>query len=167
MPEPHIGAQAFIAPGAVLTGDVTVHNGAGVWYASVLRGDGDSICIGENSNIQDGCVLHTDPGFPLQVGRGVTVGHRALLHGCILEDGALVGMGAIVMNGAVVGTQAMVAAGALVPEGMQIPPRMLAVGVPAKIKRFLTDDELIKNRENAAEYVRLAQSRHETPAPRG
>ncbi|MDO5602661.1 MAG: gamma carbonic anhydrase family protein [Oscillospiraceae bacterium] len=157
MTEPRIDAEVFIASGAIVTGDVTLARGASVWHCAVLRGDCAAIEVGEDSNIQDGCVLHADPGFPLRVGCRVTVGHRAVLHGCTIEDEALVGMGAIVMNGAVIGRGAVVAAGALVPEGMQLPPKTLAMGVPAKVRRPLTQEELCRNRENAQEYLHLSR----------
>jgi carbonic anhydrase/acetyltransferase-like protein (isoleucine patch superfamily) len=154
---PLVDPTAWIAPGAVLAGDVTVGPEASVWYATVVRGDGDAIVIGARSNIQDGCVLHTDPGLRLVVGEGVSVGHRAVLHGCVIEDGVLVGMGAIVMNGARIGAGSIVAAGALVTEGVQVPPRSLVVGAPAKVRRELTEDEVQHIRHNADHYVAAAR----------
>jgi carbonic anhydrase/acetyltransferase-like protein (isoleucine patch superfamily) len=154
---PLVDPTAWIAPGAVLAGDVTVGPEASIWYATVVRGDGDAIVIGARSNIQDGCVLHTDPGLRLVVGEGVSVGHRAVLHGCVIEDGALVGMGAIVMNGARIGAGSIVAAGALVTEGVQLPPRSLVVGAPAKVRRELTEDEVQHVRHNADHYVAVAR----------
>lgn len=154
---PDLDPASWVAPGAVVAGAVTLGPSASVWYSSVVRADGDRITIGAGSNIQDGCVLHTDPGFHLQVGAGVTVGHRAVLHGCRIEDDVLVGMGAIVMNGAVVGTGSMVAAGALVSAGVVIPPRSLVMGAPGKVRRHTTDDELALIRLNAEHYVALAK----------
>jgi carbonic anhydrase/acetyltransferase-like protein (isoleucine patch superfamily) len=155
--EPQVDPSAWVAPGAVLAGEVSVGPEASVWYATVVRGDGDAIVIGARSNIQDGCVLHTDPGFRLVIGDGVSVGHRAVLHGCVIEDEVLVGMGAIVMNGARIGTGSLVAAGALVTEGAQIPARSLVVGSPAKVRRELTDEEVELVRYNATHYVALAR----------
>jgi carbonic anhydrase/acetyltransferase-like protein (isoleucine patch superfamily) len=154
---PRIAPSGWVAPDAVLAGDVEVGERASVWYATVIRADSDRISIGERSNIQDGCVLHTDPGLHLSVGAGVSVGHRAVLHGCTVEDDVLIGMGAIVMNRAVVGSGSIVAAGALVPEGVVVPPRSLVLGAPGKVRRETTDDELVMIRVNAQHYVDLAQ----------
>jgi carbonic anhydrase/acetyltransferase-like protein (isoleucine patch superfamily) len=136
-----VADTAWVAPGATLVGEVTVLEHASVWYACVLRGDGDRIRIGAGSNIQDGCVVHADPGFPVTVGKGVSVGHRAILHGCTVEDNVLVGMGAIVLNGAYIGRGSLVAAGAVVLEGTQVPPNSLVAGVPAKVRRDTTEEE--------------------------
>jgi carbonic anhydrase/acetyltransferase-like protein (isoleucine patch superfamily) len=126
----------------------------------VLRGDGDPIRIGERSNIQDGCLGHTDPGFPLTVGAGVSVEHRAVLHACTVEDDVLVGMGALVLSGARIGSGSLVAAGAVVLEGTEIPPRSLVAGVPAKVRREISDEELQRIHRNAQNYVdRLARYR--------
>ena len=157
MQKPQVDPSAWIAPSAVLVGDVTVGPQASVWYTTVVRGDGDAIRIGARTNVQDGCVLHTDPGLVLDVGADVSVGHRAVLHGCVIEDEVLVGMGAIVMNGARIGTGSLVAAGALVTEGTQVPPRSLVVGSPAKVRRALSDDEVVMVRYNAEHYVGLAE----------
>lgn len=156
MKQPSIDKTAYVAPGAVVTGDVVLGAGSSVWYTAVLRGDSASITVGKNTNVQDGCVLHTDADHAVVVGDDVTIGHRAIVHGCTVKDGALIGMGAIVLNGAVVGKNALVAAGALVPQGMEIPDGMLAVGMPAKVRRPLTEEELLHNRQNAEEYVQLA-----------
>lgn len=147
---------AWVAPTAVLTGDVRLGPGASVWYGCVLRGDGDVIAIGANSNVQDLTVMHADPGKPVHVGDGVTIGHRALLHGCTIGDGALVGMGAIVLNHADVGAGSLIGAGALVIEGATIPPRSLVLGSPAKVIRTLTDEEVAAIAGNADVYLRLA-----------
>jgi carbonic anhydrase/acetyltransferase-like protein (isoleucine patch superfamily) len=155
---PEVDPTAWVAPDAVLAGAVTIGPEASVWYATVIRGDGDAIRVGARSNIQDGCVLHTDPGLQLVVGAGVSVGHRAVLHGCVVEDDVLIGMGAIVMNGAHIGTGSLVAAGALVTEGTKIPPRSLVVGAPAKVRRELSDEELALVRYNATHYVALART---------
>lgn len=153
MSEPIVDPSAWIAPGAVLVGDVSVGPEASVWYTAVLRGDGDSITVGPRSNVQDGCVLHADPGFPLRVGAGVSVGHRAVLHGCTVDDDVLVGMGAIVMNGARVGSGTIIGAGAVISAGVEVPPRSLVLGVPAKVRREVADDELAEVLANAATYV--------------
>ena len=123
----------------------------------MLRGDLDSITFGENSNFQDGCVAHTDPGFPVVVGSGVSVGHRAVLHGCTVEDDTLIGMGAVVLNGAVVGTGSLVAAGTVVLEGTVIPPNSLVAGVPGKVRRETTEDERAHIRANARALHRAAR----------
>lgn len=153
MSRPTVDPSAWIAPGAVVVGDVSVGPEASVWYAAVLRGDGDSITVGARSNVQDGCVLHADPGFPLRVGAGVSVGHRAVLHGCTVDDDVLVGMGAIVMNGARIGSGTIIGAGAVVAAGVEVPPRSLVLGLPAKVRREVTDDELAEVLANAATYV--------------
>lgn len=155
---PQVPATAWVAPNATLIGKVTLGEHASVFYTSVLRADRDAITIGERSNIQDGCVVHGDPGFPVTVGSGVSVGHRAVLHGCTVEDNSLIGMGAVVLNGAVVGAGSLVAAGAVVTEGMQIPPGSLVAGVPAKVRRELDEDALEALRQNARTYVELAET---------
>lgn len=157
---PVVDTAAWVAPGATLVGDVHVAADASVWFGTVLRGDGAPIRVGERSNVQDGCVGHTDPGFPLTVGAGVSVGHRAVLHGCTVEDDVLVGMGAVLLNGVRIGRGSLVAAGAVVLEGTDVPPRSLVAGVPAKVRRQLTDDEVARVRRNAQGYVeRLARYR--------
>lgn len=153
---PQVPGTAWVAPNATLIGKVILGENASVFYTAVLRGDMDSISIGEGSNIQDGCVAHTDEGFPVVVGAGVSVGHRAVLHGCTVEDDSLIGMGAVVLNGAVVGAGSLVAAGAVVTEGMQIPPGSLVAGVPAKVRKELDEDALEALRQNARTYVELA-----------
>src|SRR3712207_3824310 len=156
---PVVAASAWLAPGATLIGDVNLHDDVSIWYSAVLRADGDRIDIGSGSNIQDGSIVHADPGFPVAVGAGVSVGHRAILHGCLIEDDVLIGMGAIVMNGARIGTGSLVAAGALVPEGVQIPPRSLVSGIPGKVRRDITDDEHERILANARTYREL-MARH-------
>ncbi|MBM9622866.1 gamma carbonic anhydrase family protein [Streptomyces zhihengii] len=155
--EPKVDPDAFTAPTSVVLGDVTLAAGASVWYQSVLRGDGGPITIGPDSNIQDNCTVHVDPGFPVTVGARVSVGHNAVLHGCTVEDDVLVGMGATVLNGAHIGAGSLVAAQALVPQGMRVPPGSLVAGVPAKVRRELTEEEREGVRLNAAVYVDLAQ----------
>jgi carbonic anhydrase/acetyltransferase-like protein (isoleucine patch superfamily) len=134
---PQVAEDAFIAPTAVLIGDVTVHPGASVWFGAVLRGDNSAIVIGAGSNVQDNCVIHCADELPTIVGENVTVGHMAMLEGCVIGDGSLVGMGAVVLQRAKVGANALVAAGAVVGEGTEIPDGVLAAGVPAQVKKEL------------------------------
>ena len=138
---PTIAENVFIAPTAVVIGDVTIGTGASIWYGTVVRGDMAPIVIGEDTNIQDNCTVHTDKGFPAIIGARVTVGHNAVVHGCTLADNCLVGIGALVLSGAVVAKEAVVAAGSVVREGQQVGPRELVAGTPAKLKRVLTTDE--------------------------
>jgi len=156
--EPKIDEEAFVAPTATVIGDVTLGAGASVWYGAVLRGDVESIAVGADSNIQDGCVLHADPGFPVSVGERVSVGHNAVVHGATVEDDCLVGMGATVLNGAVIGAGSLVAAQALVPQGMVVPPGSLVAGVPAKVRRELTPEERAGVTLNGTGYVELAKA---------
>lgn len=153
---PRVDPSAWTAPTAVLVGDVEVGEQASVWYGAVVRSEYEPIRIGARSNVQDGCVLHVDPGRPLTIGRGVSVGHAAVLHGCVVEDDVLVGMSATVLNGARIGAGSMVAAGAVVLEGTVVPPGSLVAGVPAKVRRELTDEERAGLRLNADVYVELA-----------
>lgn len=156
--QPRTALATWIADNATLVGDVTVDDGASIWFGAILRADGDAITIGADTNVQDGCVLHTDPGRPLTVGTGVSVGHRAVLHGCTVGDDVLVGMGATVMNGARIGAGSLVAAGAVILEDVEIPERSLVAGVPGKVRRQLTDEEFSSIQENARVYVDLARS---------
>lgn len=163
----------FIAPGAQVIGRVVLRAGASVWFNAVLRGDNEPIEIGEGSNIQDGCVVHTDPGKPVTVGAGVTVGHNAILHGCAIGDGALVGMGAVVLNGAIIGPRSLIGANALVTEGKTFPEGVLIMGQPARVVRDLTAQELAGLEASAAKYRWNARrfsaglSRSEPPAVAG
>lgn len=150
---PQIDETAWIAPNATVAGRVRLESEVSVWYSAVLRGDMDEITVGARSNIQDGCVLHADPGFPCTVGEGVSVGHNAILHGCTVGDDVLIGMGATVLNGAVIGEGSLIAANALVPEGAQIPPGSLVAGVPGKVRRELSEAERDHIRLNAAAYL--------------
>jgi carbonic anhydrase/acetyltransferase-like protein (isoleucine patch superfamily) len=156
--DPRVDPEAFTAPMSVVIGDVTLHAGASVWYGAVLRADFGPIVIGADSNIQDNCTLHVDPGFPITVGERVSVGHNAVLHGATVEDDCLIGMGATVLNGAVIGAGSLVAAQALVPQGMQVPPGSLVAGVPAKVKRPLTEEERQGLTLNGTFYVDLAKT---------
>jgi carbonic anhydrase/acetyltransferase-like protein (isoleucine patch superfamily) len=154
---PRVSDRAFIAPGAVLFGDVTVADQASVWYGAVVRADRDAIRIGARSNIQDGSVLHTDPGLALDIGTGVSVGHRAVLHGCTIGDNVLVGLSATVLNGARIGEFCLIAAGAVILENTEVPPGSLVAGVPGRVKRELTDDERANLIRNASTYVQLSE----------
>lgn len=150
---PTVADGAWIAPTATLVGAVEVAEGASVWYGAVLRGDNEPVVIGRDSNVQDNAVFHTDEGVPVSLGEGVSVGHGAIVHGAVVGDHVLVGMGAILMNRSVIGTETLIAAGALVPEGAEIPPRSLVVGVPAKVVRELTDEEVERIHRNARLYA--------------
>ncbi|MER9299093.1 gamma carbonic anhydrase family protein [Mesorhizobium sp. M0621] len=143
----------WIAPDATLIGDVRVGRNAGVWFGAVIRGDNEPIVIGADTNVQEHTVMHTDPGFPLTIGEGCTIGHRALLHGCTIGDNSLIGMGAIVLNGAKIGRNSLVGAGALVTEGKEFPDNSLIVGSPAKAIRVLDDAAVARLRGSAAHYV--------------
>ncbi|MER6104094.1 gamma carbonic anhydrase family protein [Streptomyces sp. NPDC001832] len=156
--EPDIDAEAFTAPTSVVIGEISMAAGSSVWYHAVLRADCGPIVIGSDSNIQDNCSVHVDPGFPVTVGERVSVGHNAVLHGCTIEDDVLVGMGSTVLNGARIGAGSLIAAQALVPQGMQVPPGSLVAGVPAKVKRQLTEEELEGIKFNAVGYVELAKA---------
>ncbi|MFD3451511.1 gamma carbonic anhydrase family protein [Streptomyces sp. NPDC058691] len=153
---PRVDPDAFAAPTSVVLGEVTMAAGASAWYHAVLRGDCAPISLGAGSNVQDNATVHADPGFPAVIGAGVTIGHNAVVHGCVVEDHVLVGMGATVLNGAQIGTGSLVAAGALVPQGMRVPPGSLVAGVPAKVRRELTAEEGEMIRLNAEHYVQLA-----------
>jgi len=153
---PEIDDTAWVAPSADVIGDVRLGPQASVFYGAVLRGDADPIVIGARSNLQDNVVAHTDAGSPVVIGEGVTVGHRAVLHGCVVEDGCLIGMSATLMNGSVIGAQSLVAAGALVLEGTIVPPGSLVAGAPAKVRRPLTDEEKAGLVRSAETYLRLS-----------
>lgn len=150
---PVIHESAWIAPGANVIGATTMAEDSSVWFAAVVRADGDTITIGPGSNVQDGSVLHADRGVPLRLGAGVTVGHRAVLHGCVVEDDVLVGMGAVVLNGARIGAGSIIGAGALVPEGAVVPPGSMVLGVPGRVRRETTEAEREQVRANARLYV--------------
>ncbi len=144
---------AFAADNAVLTGEITLGRDSGVWFGCGLRGDDAPLVIGERTNIQDLTMIHADPGVPNVIGNDVTVGHRCVLHGARVEDGCLIGMGAILLGGSVIGAQSLVAAGAVVKEGFVVPPRSLVAGVPAKVIRPLTDEEVARIAQSAVGYV--------------
>jgi carbonic anhydrase/acetyltransferase-like protein (isoleucine patch superfamily) len=153
---PDLAPDAWVAPGADVIGRVRLAAQSSVWFGAVLRGDNEPIAIGARSNVQDGAVLHTDPGFPLAIAEGVTVGHQAMLHGCTIGAGSLIGVQAVVMNGAVVGRECLVGAGALVTEGKAFPDRSLIIGAPAKAVRTLSDDEVANLHRAADVYANKA-----------
>lgn len=146
--------EYWLAPDAVLIGRVRIERNASVWFGAVLRGDNEFIVVGENSNVQDGAVLHTDPGMLLTIGKNCTIGHRAILHGCQIGDNSLIGMGATILNGAKIGANCLIGANALVTEGKVIPDNSLVVGSPAKVVRSLGDDAEANLAKSAAGYVR-------------
>jgi carbonic anhydrase/acetyltransferase-like protein (isoleucine patch superfamily) len=147
----------WVADNAVLTGQVVIEEDASVWFCTVARGDNEPIVIGARSNVQDGCVLHADPGYPLTIGPEATIGHRVVLHGCTVGRGALIGMGAIVLNGADIGEECLVGAGALIPEGKKFPPRSVVLGAPGKVVRTVTEKDLAMMRAGVQVYVRRWQ----------
>lgn len=153
-PELPADGDVWIAPGARVIGRVRLDKGASVWFNAVLRGDNEPIVLGEDSNVQDNAVCHTDLGFPLTIGARCTIGHAAILHGCTVGDGSLIGMGATVLNGAVIGSSVLVGAGALVTEGKVIPDGVLVVGRPARVTRPLTAEEIAGLARSAATYRR-------------
>lgn len=152
---PTVHPEAWLAPGVILVGATSIAARASVWYGAVLRADMDAITFGAGSNLQDGCVVHTDFGVPTVVGEGVSVGHRAVLHGCTIGDNVLVGMGATLLNGSHVGDDCLIAAGTVVLEGTEIPPGSLVAGVPGKVRRELKPEELVRIRRNAEHYLAL------------
>jgi carbonic anhydrase/acetyltransferase-like protein (isoleucine patch superfamily) len=161
MAHPTIHPTAFIHPAAHAIGNVTLGARVSVWPTAVLRGDSDAITIGEDSNVQDGTVVHVDPGVPCTIGARVAIGHRAIVHGTTVGDDCLIGMGAILLNGVVVGSGSIVGAGAVCREGMQIPPNSLVVGVPARVIRETTEAERARIASTVAAYLRL-QVEHRT-----
>ncbi len=150
---PNIHPQSWIAPNAAVIGQVHLERNASIWWNCTLRGDTDLLVVGENTNIQDGSVLHTDPGLELHIGRDVTIGHRVIAHGCVIGDGCLIGMGATLLNRSVIGKHCLIGANALIPEGKVIPERSLVVGAPGRIVRQLTDEELARMARGAHHYV--------------
>src|SRR5688500_8080748 len=152
-----VDPSAFIAPGAVVLGDVRIGAEASVWFSAVVRGDSESIRIGRGSNVQDGCVLHADPGFVCTLGDGVTLGHGAIVHGATVEDDCLIGMRAVVMNGARIGKGSIVAVGSLVTEGTVIPPGSVVMGQPGRVKRDVSERDRERIRHAAEHYVAVAK----------
>jgi carbonic anhydrase/acetyltransferase-like protein (isoleucine patch superfamily) len=159
---PEVAESAFIAPGAYIVGAVYLGEESSVWYGAVLRGDTEPIRIGARTNIQDGCVLHADPGYPTVVGDGCVVGHRAVVHGCEIGDGCLIGMSATILNGAKIGEGSIVAAGALVPEGREFPARSLIIGAPAKLAREVTEEQTQDIARGVRTYVERAAAHRKT-----
>lgn len=155
---PNVGKNVFIAPGAVVIGDVTLGEESSVWYHSTVRGDDASITIGKRTNIQDNAVLHVDKGVPIKIGEDCSIGHGAILHGCQIGDNTLVGMGAIVLNGARIGNDCIVGAGALITQNKVIPDKSLVLGNPGKVARSLTEEEIQANQENAQNYIRDSEA---------
>ncbi len=151
--QPRFLGDYWVADGAVLGGDVVLHSNANIWFGAVVRGDNEAIVIGENTNVQDGSVLHTDAGIPLTIGRDVTIGHMVMLHGCTIGDNSLIGIGSVVMNRAVIGKNCIIGARTLVPEGKVIPDSSLVVGSPGRIIRQLVPDEIQRITANATHYV--------------
>jgi len=150
---PEVAATAFVADGATLVGAVRLADEVSVWFGCVIRADGAPIEVGEGSNVQDGCVLHSDPDHPVSLGRRVTVGHRAVVHGCTVEDDCLVGMGSVLLNGSVVGRGSLVAAGTVLLEGTVVPEGSLVAGVPGRVRRPVDDAERERMRAGAESYV--------------
>lgn len=161
---PSLDSSAFVAAGARIVGAVRLEEGASVWYNAILRGDRDSITVGAGSNLQDNVSVHVDKGHPVVIGRDVSVGHNTVVHGCTIGDGSLIGMGSVVLSGAVIGAGCLVAGGAVVLEGMEIPDGSLVAGVPAKVRRALSDEERAGLVQNAEVYLTLA-AEHGGAAP--
>lgn len=159
---PEASKSVFVAPGAYVIGTVYLGEESSVWYGAVLRGDAESISIGARTNIQDGCVLHADPGYPASIGKGCVVGHKAVVHGCEIGDGCLIGINATILNGARIGEGSIVAAGAVVPEGKVFPVRSLIIGVPAQQASYVTDEQAQDIARGVQSYVeRAARYREE------
>ena len=155
---PRIGENVFIAPTAVVIGDVEIGDGASIWYGAVLRGDMDLIKVGGNTSIQDNCTLHTDYGHPVRIGSGVTVGHNVVVHGSTIEDHCLIGLGALILTGALIRTGSLVAAGAVLREGQEVGPDSLVAGIPARVKRALTEAERNGIQRATEVYLDLAKA---------
>lgn len=154
--QPELGEEVFIAPNAYVTGSVTVGDRCSIWFGASVRGDMERITIGDETNIQDNVTVHVDFGTPTIIGKRVTVGHNAVLHGCVVEDGALIGMGSVILNGAVIGSDSLVAAGSLITQGTEIPPRSLVMGSPGKVVKTLDEDEIPVKSEMYRSYLALA-----------
>lgn len=159
---PVTGPDHFIAFNAIVIGSVVIQRNASIWFNVVARGDNETITIGENANVQDGCILHTDPGIPLTIGRNVTVGHKVMLHGCTIGDGSLIGINSVILNRAVVGRHCLIGANALITEGMEIPDGSVVMGSPGKIVRTLEQEEIVRLGRSAEVYVANARRYRET-----
>lgn len=153
---PCVDVSAYVADSANVIGKVRIEAQASVWFGTTIRGDNDQIVVGENSNVQENCVLHTDPGYPLSIGRNVTVGHQVMLHGCSIGDGSLVGIQAVILNGAKIGKNCLVGAGALVTEGKEFPDNSLIVGIPAKVVRSLSEEDAARIGAGTKSYIERA-----------
>ena len=149
-------SESWVAPSADLIGEVTIGKNSSIWWQAVLRADNEPITIGTRTNIQDGCVLHTDPGFPISIGNDVSVGHLCMLHGCTIDDGTLIGIGSIILNGAKIGKNVLIGANSLITEGKHIPPYTLVMGSPGKVIRELSEVQISTLISNAASYVQRA-----------
>ena len=154
MLNPNIDPSVVVAKGAVVIGDVTIAKDCSIWYNATIRSTEDPITIGEGSNVQDNAVIHVSPNFPTTIGSYVTIGHGAIVHGCTIDDNALIGMGAIILNGAKIGKNCIIAAGALIPQNKVIPDNSLVIGSPGKVIRQVTEEEIRKNTQNAGEYIK-------------
>ncbi len=154
---PEIDSSAYIAESASVIGKVKIESNASIWFGVTIRGDNELISVGQNSNVQEGCVLHTDPGFPLTIGKNVTIGHQAMLHGCTIGEGSLIGIQAIILNGAKIGKNCLVGAGALVTEGKEFPDNSLIIGSPAKAVRILSEEDVARMHGNTDNYVKRGQ----------
>ena len=150
--KPKNSGENWVAPNATIIGDVTLEKNSSVWFNAVIRGDNENIHIGEGSNVQDGSVLHTDPGCPLRIGKDVTIGHIVMIHGCTIGDNSLIGIGAVILNNAKIGKNCIIGAKALITENKEIPDNSLVVGAPGRVVRKLTDEEIGKITENAKHY---------------
>jgi carbonic anhydrase/acetyltransferase-like protein (isoleucine patch superfamily) len=151
------GVPLFVSGNATIIGKVTIGKDVGIWFGAVVRADKDQIVIGDRSNIQDNCVVHTSKGFPVIIGKNVSVGHGAILHGCTIQDNVLIGMGAIVLNGANIGEGSLIGAGAVITEGMAIPARSVVVGIPARVIKQTSDAQMEYILNNASSYSELAE----------
>jgi carbonic anhydrase/acetyltransferase-like protein (isoleucine patch superfamily) len=162
---PQLDDGTWVAPNATVIGDVRLGKNASIWWNATLRGDNDPIHIGDNTNIQDGSVLHTDEGVPMHIGKDVTVGHLVMLHGCTVGDGSLIGIGSVILNRAVIGKGCIVGANTLIPEGKVFPDRVLIVGSPGKVVRELTDEDVARLKKSADHYVANAARYRDTLKP--
>ncbi len=151
--QPRFLGDYFVAQNAVVAGNVLLHHNASVWFNAVIRGDNELITIGENSNVQDGSVLHTDPGFPLTIGKDVTIGHMVMLHGCTIGENSLIGIKSVVLNGAVIGKNCLIGANTLIPERKVIPDGSLVIGSPGRIIRQMTEEDILRIKKNTVHYV--------------
>jgi len=154
---PQIASSAYIVESANVIGRVSIGEQSSIWFGVIIRGDDEDIMIGDGSNVQESCVLHADPGFPLVIGNNVTVGHQAMLHGCRIGEGSLIGIQAVVLNGARIGKNCLVGAGALVTEGKEFPDNSLIIGAPAKVARTLSEEDIARMQQAASHYVRRSQ----------